>query len=89
MSELPTKPKKPRLNREDEEEEDEANVSCREEQEQVLVALVEHRSDEIERLKHHISNYQTKVLLKFPLLVFVFPFLDYIHSFISLLGMID
>ncbi|CAA7052745.1 unnamed protein product [Microthlaspi erraticum] len=61
MSELHTTPKKPKLQREGEEEE-EANVSCREEQEQVLVALVNHRSDEIERLKHHISNYQTKLI---------------------------
>ncbi|CAN8253430.1 unnamed protein product [Cochlearia groenlandica] len=32
-----------------------------EEEEQVLVALVDHRSNEIERLKHHISNYQSKL----------------------------
>uniref|UniRef100_A0A1J3ISN3 Uncharacterized protein n=1 Tax=Noccaea caerulescens TaxID=107243 RepID=A0A1J3ISN3_NOCCA len=62
MSELHTTHKKPKLQREGEEEEEEANVSCREEQEQVLVALVNHRSDEIERLKHHISNYQTKLI---------------------------
>ncbi|ESQ43491.1 hypothetical protein EUTSA_v10013209mg [Eutrema salsugineum] len=68
MSDLHTTPKKPKLKREVEEEqeqeqeEDEANVSCREEQEQILVALVDHRSDEIERLKHHISNYQTKLI---------------------------
>lgn len=61
MSELPTNPKK--LKGEDEQEDEEANVSCREEQEEVLVALVEHRSNEIERLNHHISNYQTKVFL--------------------------
>nr|AFJ66161.1 hypothetical protein 11M19.2 [Arabidopsis halleri] len=60
MSELCTNPKKPKL-KEDEEDE-EANVSCREEQEEVLVALVEHRSNEIERLNHHISNYQNKLV---------------------------
>lgn len=61
MSELPANPKKPKLKGEEEEE---ANVSCREEQEEVLVALVEHRSNEIERFKSHISNYQTKVTSK-------------------------
>lgn len=58
MSEL----QKPKSKREEEEEEANNNVGCREEQEQALVALVEHRSAEIDRLKHHISNYQTKVL---------------------------
>ncbi|KAL0710419.1 hypothetical protein Bca4012_017397 [Brassica carinata] len=55
---------KPKFKRqeEDEEEEEANNVGCREEQEQALVALVEHRSAEIERLKHHISNYQTKLI---------------------------
>lgn len=61
MSELCTNPKKPKLKEDDEDEE--ANVSCKEEQEEVLVALVEHRSNEIERLNHHISNYQNKVSL--------------------------
>nr|AFJ66201.1 hypothetical protein 7G9.6 [Boechera stricta] len=61
MSELPANPKKPKL-KEEAEEDEEANVSCREEQEEVLVALVEHRSNEIERLNHHISNYQTKLI---------------------------
>jgi hypothetical protein len=78
MSELCTNPKKPKLKEEDEEEE--ANVSCREEQEEVLVALVEHRSNEIERLNNHISNYQTKVSLSlFKVLIFLcfyFAFLD-------------
>lgn len=59
MSELPANPKKHKLK--GEEEDEEANVSCKEEQEEVLVALVEHRSNEIERFKNHISNYQTKV----------------------------
>ncbi|KAF8052964.1 hypothetical protein N665_1483s0016 [Sinapis alba] len=57
MSEL----QKPNLKRQEEEEEAN-NVGCREEQEQALVALVEHRSAEIDRLKHHISNYQTKLI---------------------------
>ncbi|CAH8279214.1 unnamed protein product [Arabidopsis lyrata] len=60
MSELCTNPKKPKLKEDDEDEE--ANVSCKEEQEEVLVALVEHRSNEIERLNHHISNYQNKLV---------------------------
>ncbi|KAH0889206.1 hypothetical protein HID58_051635 [Brassica napus] len=58
MSEL----QKPKSKREEEEEEANNNVGCREEQEQALVALVEHRSAEIDRLKHHISNYQTKLI---------------------------
>ncbi|XP_010442579.1 PREDICTED: protein tipD-like [Camelina sativa] len=63
MSELPGNPKKPKLKEEEEEEEEEeANVSYRDEQEEVLVALVEHRSNEIERINHHISNYQTKLI---------------------------
>ncbi|CAH2070403.1 unnamed protein product [Thlaspi arvense] len=66
MSELHTTPKKPKLKREEEEEEEEdeveADVASRDEQEQILVALVDHRSDEIKRLKHHISNYQTKLV---------------------------
>ncbi|KAL1203407.1 WD repeat-containing protein VIP3 [Cardamine amara subsp. amara] len=63
MSDLSTNQKKPKLKGEEEDdEEEEANVSCREEQEEVLVALVEHRSNEIERFKNHISNYQTKLI---------------------------
>ncbi|KAH0932401.1 hypothetical protein HID58_009518 [Brassica napus] len=59
MSEL----QKPKSKRQEEEEEEEGNnVGCREEQEQALVALVEHRSAETERLKHHISNYQAKLI---------------------------
>ncbi|CAN7006459.1 unnamed protein product [Brassica rapa subsp. trilocularis] len=60
MSEL----QKPKSKRQEEEEEEEEgnNVGCREEQEQALVALVEHRSAETERLKHHISNYQAKLI---------------------------
>nr|AFJ66234.1 hypothetical protein 34G24.33 [Capsella rubella] len=51
MSELPANPKKPKLKQDEEDNE----------QEEVLVALVEHRSNEVERLNQHISNYQTKV----------------------------
>ncbi|EOA13242.1 hypothetical protein CARUB_v10026271mg [Capsella rubella] len=52
MSELPANPKKPKLKQDEEDNE----------QEEVLVALVEHRSNEVERLNQHISNYQTKLI---------------------------
>lgn len=71
MSELQT----PKSKRQEQEQEEGNNVGSREEQEQALVALVEHRSAEIDRLKHHISNYQTKVLF-----VSSFPFLDFLTS---------
>lgn len=58
MSELQT----PKSKRQEQEQEEGNNVGSREEQEQALVALVEHRSAEIDRLKHHISNYQTKLI---------------------------
>lgn len=47
------------IKQEEPKEEEESN---REEQEMALVALIEHRTREVEHLKHRISYYTTQVL---------------------------
>lgn len=85
MSELIVK--KPK--QEEEEEEENGGCNSKDEQEEALVALIEHRTKEVQHLRQRISYYKSQVLsLSFLFFPFFSVLIAILISFISLFSFV-
>lgn len=85
MSELIVK--KPK--QEEEEEEENGGCNSKDEQEEALVALIEHRTKEVQHLRQRISYYKSQVLsLSFLFFPFFSILITILISFISLFSFV-